>query len=180
MDERPALAFGATGRLGVHGAFSAANRRFRRSKGVAEELLAKFSARSRYFDAFPIDSGLMPAWLHPGRAARVVIDGLTCGYFGQLHPAEAARRKIRQPVFVGELYLDRLYRQTLAQPVGARVVALSGGPPRLFFHLSGRGAMGRIAAALDGLAIPEMTSFQPKELLRDAKGERSLRATIPF
>ena len=117
VDERPSLAFGATGRAGVKSAFQQPRAvDFYLLKGAVEELLSKFSARSKYFDAFPVDSGLLPKWLHPGRAARAVIDGLTVGYFGQLHPSEAQKRKLKQPVFIGELYLDRLYRQSLRQP----------------------------------------------------------------
>ena len=118
VEERPALAFGATGRAGAGSAFVAPQPvNFYLLKGVVEELLSKFSARSTYFDAFPVASGLLPSWLHPGRAARAVIDGLTVGYFGQLHPDEANQRKLKQPVFAGELYLERLYRQSLRQPV---------------------------------------------------------------
>jgi len=35
--------------------------------------------------------------------------------FGQLHPETAAKRKLRQDVFIAELYLDRLYQQGLRE-----------------------------------------------------------------
>ncbi len=106
VDERPSLAIGATGH-----AFDARTVDFYALKGTVEALLAKFSSRTAYFDKL-----LLPAWLHPGRSARAVLDGSTIAYFGQLHPGEAARRKLKQPAFVGEIYLDRLYRQPLRQP----------------------------------------------------------------
>ena len=44
------------------------------------------------------------------------MDGAVVAQFGQVHPDVAARRKLRQSVFIAELYLDRLY------PQGLRVV----------------------------------------------------------
>ena len=73
----------------------------------------------------------MPAWLHPGRSARAVIDGATVGWFGQLHPAEAQRRKIKQTIFIGEIYLDRLYKQNLRQPIVRELSRFQASPPRL-------------------------------------------------
>ncbi len=90
-----------------------------------------------YFDRFPAEAGLTPEWLHPYRAARVVADGVTVGWFGQLHPREAAARKIKDAVLVGELYLDRLYKLPLRRAVGAGDLALSAGAAR-FFTGSGR------------------------------------------
>ena len=173
VDERPSLAFGATGHAGAKSAFQQPQPvDFYLLKGAVEELLSRFSARSRYFDAFPVDSGLLPLWLHPGRAARAVIDGLTVGYFGQLHPAEADRRKLKQPVFVGEIYLDRLYKQSLRQPAARELSRYQAVQRDFSFILPDAMKWAEIAAALDSLAIPEMISFDAKEVLRDPKGER--------
>ena len=73
----------------------------------------------------------MPAWLHPGRSARLVIDGATIGYFGQLHPAEAQRRKLKQPIYLGELRLDRLYAQGLRHPMARELSRFQPCAPRL-------------------------------------------------
>ncbi len=173
VDERPALAFGATGRTGAESAFRQPPPvDFYTLKGAVEELLSKFSARAKYFDAFPTDSGLLPQWLHPGRASRAVIDGLTVGYFGQLHPSEAQLRKLKQPVFVGEFYLDRLYRQSLRQPIARELSRYQAVDRDFSLILPDAARWGEVANALDSLAIPEMVSFQAKEVLRDLKGER--------
>ena len=173
VDERPSLAFGASGHVDAQSAFAQSQAvDFYLLKGAVEELLSKFSARSQYFDAFPIDAGLLPSWLHPGRAARAVIDGLTVGYFGQLHPSETASRKLKQPVFVGELYLDRLYRHSLRQPLAHELSRYQAVRRDFSFVFPEAVRWAEIAAALDALAIPELTSFQAKEVLRDAKGER--------
>jgi phenylalanyl-tRNA synthetase beta chain len=173
VEERPALAFGATGHLGVKSPFQQPQPvDFYTLKGVVEEVLAKFSARSTYIDALPIDSGLMPQWLHPGRSARAVVDGLTVGYFGQLHPDEARQRKLKQPVFVGELHLDRLYKQSLRQPAARELSRYQAVRRDYSFVFPDAVLWAEIVTALDDLAIPEIISFEPKEVLRDPKGQR--------
>jgi phenylalanyl-tRNA synthetase beta chain len=166
VDERPSLAFGATG-----SAFGSQPADFYDLKGLAEALLGKFASRSVYFDRFPADSGLMPAWLHPGRSARAVLDGATMGWFGQLHPADAGRRKLKQAIWIGELWLDRLYKQPLRQPL---IEDLSRYQPvrRDFSVILPDGlTWERLEAAIELLAIPELRSFEAKEILRDPKGK---------
>ncbi len=119
VDERPSLAFGAVGVVPEQGPLHPARAiEFHDVKGTVEQVLARFQSRAVYFDRFPADAGLTPAWLHPYRAARVVVEGETVGWYGQLHPQEAAARKIKDTVLVGELFLDRLYKLTLRKPGG--------------------------------------------------------------
>jgi phenylalanyl-tRNA synthetase beta chain len=166
VEERPALSIGATGNALAQNAVD-----FFDIKGTAEELLGKFSSRSLYFDRFPAAVGLMPPWLHPGRSARAVLDGITVGYFGQIHPAEADHRKLKQTVFVGEIYLDRLYKQPLKQPAVRELSKFQS--VRRDFSLTFPDAVPyrAIEDALASLAIPELQSFAPKEILRDPKGK---------
>ena len=78
-------------------------------KGDIESLLAPFSHWTIYYDSETAD------YYHPGRSARAVMDGTTVAQFGQIHPDVAAARKLRQDVFVAEIYLDRLYQHDLRQ-----------------------------------------------------------------
>lgn len=173
VDERPALAFGATGLLPVEGPQQPPKPvDFFDVKGSVEELLGRFTARSLYFDNFPAESRMMPEWLHPARSARIVVDGSTVGYFGQLHPAEAQRRKLRQTVFVGEIYLDRLYRQAISQPA-VRELSRFQAVRRDFSMTFPDGVRwAQIADALQTLRIDEMVHFSPKEIFRDKKQAR--------
>lgn len=165
VEERPALALGATGSMaGGHEVD------FYDLKGVFESLLGCFTARSLYFDRFPAESGLMPSWLHPGRSARAVLDGGTVGYLGQLHPEEAERRKLKQPVLVGEIYLDRLYRQSLRTPIIEELSRYQAVRRDFSFVVPEAVTYGQIAEALEALPLPEMLSFAPREVLR---GERA-------
>ena len=61
----------------------------------------------------------LPAWLHPGRGARVVRDGETVGYLGALHPQLARTLDLGTDVHVLELTLEPLLtrRLPLARPV---------------------------------------------------------------
>ncbi len=167
VDERPSVAMGASGP-----AFGSEEVTFYDLKGTAETLLGKFSSRSFYFDRFPVASGLMPAWLHPGRSARAVLEGATVGWFGQLHPAEAERRKLKQAVWIGEFWLDRLYKQALRQPAIEELSRFQ--PVRRDFSIAlpDSVAWATVANAVQMLPIPELRSVAPKEVLRDPKGER--------
>jgi phenylalanyl-tRNA synthetase beta chain len=61
-------------------------------------------------------------FLHPGRAARVLLDGKPIGYIGELHPAEAIRLELNSPCALTELDLVHLIaygfpsRQEIASP----------------------------------------------------------------
>jgi phenylalanyl-tRNA synthetase beta chain len=170
VDEAQWLAFGATGQLrdGLH---SARAIDFYDLKGLIEAITGRFASRSVYYDAFPPESGLMPHWLNSSRAARCVVDGSTIGYFGELHPDESARRKLHQPVLVGEIYLDRLFRQSLRQPAVRELSRYQ--PVRRDFSLIFPETVhwDAVGSALAGLEIAELQEYRPAEIFRDAKGK---------
>jgi len=159
VDEHPALSIGATGR-----AFGEKPADFYDLKGTIEALLAKFSSRSLYFDNL-----LLPAWLHPGRGARAVLEGATVAYFGQLHPAETERRKLKQPVFVGEIYLDRLYRQPLRQPAARELSRYQAVRRDFSLLFPDPTPYATIEDAILSLNISDLRSFAPKEILRESR-----------
>jgi len=184
VDERPAVAFGAVGNMPEQGALHPSRAiEFFDVKGAVEQVLARFKARSVYFDRFPAESGLTPEWLHPYRAARVAVDGETVGWFGQLHPREAAVRKLKDTVLVGELYLDRLYKLPLREPNSRDISRFQ--PVRRDFSLILDESIvwQKIDQALAGLQIPELVEWRVREVFRDAKlgaGEYSLLMGTTF
>ncbi len=96
VEERPALAFGAAGTLPEQSTLHPArDLDFHDVKGVVEHVLSRFEMSSVYFDRFPAEAGLTPAWLHPYRSARIAAEGTTMGWFGQLHPREARHASSR-------------------------------------------------------------------------------------
>jgi phenylalanyl-tRNA synthetase beta chain len=184
VDERSALAFGAVGNLPEQSALHAGRAiDFHDVKGVVEQVLELFQARSVYFDRFPSEAGIVPQWLHPYRSARVVVEGTTVGWFGQLHPAEAAARKLKEPVLVGEIYLDRLYKLPLRKPA-AREISRFQPVRRDFSLVLGESVTWeKIDLALAGLQIPELVEWRAREVFRDAKlgaGEYALLLGATF
>lgn len=170
VDERPALAFGAVGTLPEQSPLHPARAMdFHDVKGVVEQLLARFQARAVYFDRFPPEAGLTPAWLHPYRSARAVVEGSTVGWFGQLHPSEAAARKLKEPVLVGELYLDRLYKLPLRKPAARDISRFQ--PVRRDFSLvlDESIAWETIDKAISALQIPELVEWRVREVFRDKR-----------
>jgi phenylalanyl-tRNA synthetase beta chain len=135
-------------------------------KGDIETLLAPFSHWTLYYDA------QTPDYYHPGRSARAVMDGATVAQFGQIHPDVAAARKLRQDVFVAEIYLDRLYQYDLRQ---AHYEALPRFPAveRDFSFVFDDGKNGvdfeKIHQSVSGLGIAELRSFVPIEIFRGEK-----------
>jgi phenylalanyl-tRNA synthetase beta chain len=184
VEERPALAFAASGGLPEQSALHTARAiGFHDVKGVVEQVLARFQSGSLYFDRFPAEAGLTPQWLHPYRSARAVVGGLTVGWFGQLHPREAAARKMKDVVFIGEIYLDRLYKLALRNPVAREVSRFQ--PVRRDFSLvlDEKINWENIDQAVAGLDIPELVDWRVREVFRDAKlgaGEYSLLMGVTF
>jgi len=132
-------------------------------KGDIESLLAPFSHWTLYYDAQTAD------YYHPGRSARAVLDGATVAQFGQLHPDVAAARKLRQDVFLAEIYLDRLYQHDLRQ---VRYEALPRFPAveRDFSFVFDDGVeFEKIHQSVTGLGIAELRSFVPVEIFRGEK-----------
>ncbi|MGA2207433.1 MAG: phenylalanine--tRNA ligase subunit beta [Terracidiphilus sp.] len=184
VEERPALAFGAVGSLPEESALHAGRTiEFHDVKGVVEQVLARFETRALYFDRFPAEAGLTPEWLHPYRAARAVVDGVTVGWFGQLHPREAEARKIKEAVLVGELYLDRLYKLPQRKPVAREISRYQ--PVRRDFSLVLDESIPweTIDRAMAEIGIPELVEWRVREVFRDTrlgKGEYALLLGATF
>ena len=137
-------------------------------KGDIETLLAPFSHWTLYYDA-QSDNKKSADYYHPGRSARAVMDGATVAQFGQIHPDVATARKLRQDVFVAEIYLDQLYQHDLRQ---VRYEALPRFPAveRDFSFVFNDGVeFEKIHQSVSGLAIAELRSFVPVEIFRGEK-----------
>jgi len=170
VEERPAVAFGAAGNLPQQTALHPSRAiDFHDMKGAVEQVLANFQMKSVYFDCFPADAGLVPEWVHPYRAARVVVEGVTAGWFGQLHPREAAARKLKDQVLVGELYLDRLYKLPLRKPAAREISRFQ--PVRRDFSLVLDKSIPwkQIDEALTVLRIPELVDWRVREVFNDSR-----------
>jgi phenylalanyl-tRNA synthetase beta chain len=177
VDERLALSIGATGDVPHSGPHQAARAfDFYDLKGVIEQLLTRFKAKSVYFDNFPAETGLTPSWLHPYRAARVAVEGLTAGWFGQLHPRLAAQRKLKDAVFAGELYVDRLFQLPVQKPAVRELSRFQ--PVRRDFSLwvPEKTRWAEIDSALAASGIPELVDWRVREVLHAARPGNEAKA----
>ena len=163
-EERRHLGFAATGEALAKTVHSGPQPyTFFHMKGDVEELLAAFQHSSLSFDSET------PAYLHPGRSARAVMDGETVAYFGQLHPDLAAARKFRQDVYVAEVLLDRLYRRELRQPRYQRISKFPTVERDFSFVFDDPVTFDRIKSAVEALGIAELQRFVPAEIYRGEK-----------
>jgi phenylalanyl-tRNA synthetase beta chain len=129
-------------------------------KGDVENLLHPFQRKALHFDAETAD------YYHPGRSARAVMDGVPVAQFGQVHPNIAAARKLRQDVFIAELYLDQLYRHDLRlvryEPL-PRYPAVERDFSFVFADSIG---FDKVSQAVTELGLSQLRSFVPVEIFR--------------
>jgi phenylalanyl-tRNA synthetase beta chain len=133
---------------------------FRSFKGDVETLLTAFQHKSLEYKEDAAD------YFHPGRSARVSMDGVMVAQFGQVHPETTATRKLRQDVFVAELSLDVLYEHGLR---AVRYEALQRYPAveRDFsFIFADSVRFDAIHKAVIAIGIKELTNFIPGEIFR--------------
>jgi len=132
-------------------------------KGDVENLLHAFQHRSLRYDAQTAE------YYYPGHSARALMDGALVAQFGQIHPDIAIARKLRQSVFVAELYLDRLY------PQGLRAIRYQPLPrhpavERDFSFVFNDGVtFEKIQQTVIGLGLTQLRSFVPVEIFRGGK-----------
>ncbi len=171
VEERLSLAIGLAGAVPTEGVF--AGRReleFFDLKGIVEQVVESFAAGSVAFDQFPPELQIMPEWLHPWRAARLTVDGLTVGWLGELHPRQAAARKLKARVLVAELYLDRLLKLPLRRPAMREISRFQ--PVRRDFSLllPRRVSWAAVDRALVEMGIAEMVDWRAREIFHEGVG----------
>jgi phenylalanyl-tRNA synthetase beta chain len=164
VDERPSFAFVATGTAEPFSVEKKArNYNFFDLKGDIEDLVGQFETKNVYYDAHSA------GWLHPGRSARVVVDGTTIARFGQLHPELAASRKLKQEVYVAEVSLDRLYQRELRQPHYKPIPRFPAVSRDFSFVFNDKVGFEQMRSAVEKLGIGELQSFTPAEVFRGGK-----------
>ncbi|MDP9268483.1 MAG: phenylalanine--tRNA ligase subunit beta [Acidobacteriota bacterium] len=180
VNEVPAICLGATGNAApanVHEKPRAYS--FFDLKGDLEALLSGFEHKALYFDAHATD------YYHPDRAARAVMDGETVARFGQLHlPADvAAKRKLKQEVYVAEIFADRLYKRGLREPKYTPLSKFPAVERDFSFVMPDGVSFERIWAAVDALKLAALRSFEPAEIFRGGAvpaGKQSLLLRAVF
>jgi phenylalanyl-tRNA synthetase beta chain len=133
---------------------------FRSFKGDIETLLNAFECKALSFDDQASD------YYQPGCSARALMDGEVIAQFGQLHVQVATKRKLRQDVFIAEIFADRLLKRRLRE---IRYVPLPKFPAveRDFsFVFADEVTFDKIQATVNAVGLAELRSFLPIEIFR--------------
>jgi phenylalanyl-tRNA synthetase beta chain len=138
---------------------AAAAEAFRGFKGDVENLLAAFSGEMSF-------GRNTLKYLHPGRSAQARISGKVVAEFGQIHPDIADARKLRQPVFLGEIDLHQLYELGL-RPVRLAPLGKYPAVERDFsFVFDDSVVFEQMRNAVHSAGISEVREFRPVEIFR--------------
>jgi len=146
-------------------------------KGDIETLLRAFHHSVLTYDSETSE------YYRSGHSARAMMDGETVAQFGQIGSETNAGRKFRQDVYIGEIYLDKLYAHELRQP---RFEALPRYPAveRDFsFIFADAITFDKIQHAVETLRLKELRSFVPVEIFRGgsiSRGEYSVLLRAKF
>lgn len=157
--------------------YSAEDAPFFELKGAIESVASLFAGDGVSFVA----GG--PKWLEAGRAASVVVGGKPIACFGELAAAEASRLKLRQPVYLAQLDLERLYTLPLRRATARELSRFQAVERDFSFTFPDAVQWQAVAQAIGSLGIDELQSVKPVEDWRDPKkypGVHSMLVRVVF
>jgi len=149
---------------------------FRGFKGDVENLLEPFSC-DLTFDRN------VPEYFHVGRSARVCAQGAVVAQFGQIHPAIAAARKLRQDVFVAEFDLEHLYKLGLRRVKYSPLGRYPAVERDFSFVFADEVTFEQMRTAVASLSLPTLRELRPLEIFRGgsiAAGKYSILLRVKF
>jgi phenylalanyl-tRNA synthetase beta chain len=112
-----------------------------------------------------------PAWLQPGRSATALLNGAPIAHFGELAHTQRDQRKLRQPIYLAQLDLAKLYELPLKKVTAHDLSRFQAVERDFSFTFPDTMQWHTIAAAIHALAIPELQRLTPTEIFRDPKGK---------
>jgi phenylalanyl-tRNA synthetase beta chain len=105
-------------------------------------------------------------YFHPGRSARALVNGVLVAQFGQILPAIASQRKLRQDVFLAEFDLEQLYKVGL-RPVRFLPLGKYPAVERDFSFIFDDGVtFEQMRRVVENLGIDQLQEFRPVEIFR--------------
>jgi phenylalanyl-tRNA synthetase beta chain len=94
------------------------------------------------------------------------MDGEVVAQFGQIHPEIAAGRKLKQDIFVAEMYLDRLYKRGLRTVRYEPLPRYPAVERDFSFIFDDSVEFAKMQKAVAGLGLSELRKFVPVEIFR--------------
>ncbi len=117
-----------------------------------------------------------PVWLQPGRSATALLHHQPIARFGELAHAQRDTRKLRQPLYLAQLDLAKLYELPLKKITAHDLSRFQAVERDFSFTFPDTTSWHTIASAIQALAIPELQRLTPTEIFRDPKGNSVLPA----
>ncbi len=133
---------------------------FRSLKGDVETVLNAFDHSALHQDDQTSE------YYQPGRSVRVLMNGTPLAQFGALHPEVAAKRKLRQEVYVAEIFAEELYGFSLRKIQYQPLPKYPDVERDFSFVFADRVTFGQIESAIQSLGLTELRSFAPIEVFR--------------
>jgi phenylalanyl-tRNA synthetase beta chain len=130
-------------------------------KGDIEQTVQLFDAASLRADAEHL-----PPHYRPGHCARLLAAGQPLARFGQLHAELAERWKFRRPVFIAELFLERLYSLNLHSPQAQPLSRYPAVDRDFSVVLPDTATYETVQQLIASLQIPELQLLRPVEVFR--------------
>ncbi len=167
VHESPQLSLGLTGNPTTTDRYTAQSPLFFELKGAIESVISLFTPPGG--PSALTFTAEAPTWLQPGRAATALVNNEPIAHFGELASTEAAHRKLRQPIFLAQLDLAKLYELPLKKVTAHDLSRFQAVERDFSFVFPDATQWHTIASAIDALAIPELQSLKPIEVWRDTK-----------
>jgi phenylalanyl-tRNA synthetase beta chain len=167
VHESPQLSLGLTGNPATTDRYTAQAPLFFELKGAIESILSLFTPPGGPSAiAFTAEA---PSWLEPGRSATALVNNQPIAHLGELAASEFQKRKLRQPIYLAQLDLARLYELPLKKVTAHDLSRFQAVERDFSFVFPDATQWHTIASALHALAIPELQSLKPIEVWRDTK-----------
>jgi phenylalanyl-tRNA synthetase beta chain len=131
-------------------------------KGDVEQCAELFDLNEVNFDG-----NYLPGYYRAGHSARLKAGGEVIARLGQVSPETAEQWKFRQPVFVAEIFLDRLYAHSL-RVLRAKPISRFPAVERDFSLLLPRKVrFENVRQTLASLGIRELSTVAPVEVITE-------------
>ena len=172
VDEAASLSLGLTGAVPATPLYAATDAPFYELKGAVESLVSLFNPAAGTDPAAGIltFTAKAPAWLEPGRSATALLNGTPLAWFGELAAQQAHQRKLRQPLYLAEIDLARLYALPLRKVIARDLSRFQAVERDFSFTFPDSTHWSRIKAVIEALNIAELARLTPVEIFRDPKG----------
>jgi phenylalanyl-tRNA synthetase beta chain len=167
VHESPQLSIGLTGSPTITDRYTAQAPLFFELKGAIESILSLFTPPGG--PAAVTFSAESPAWLEPGRSATALVNNQPIAHFGELAHTQRDARKLRQPIYLAQLDLAKLYELPLKKITAHDLSRFQAVERDFSFVFPDATQWHTIASAIHALAIPELQSLKPIEIWRNAK-----------